>query len=96
MRGVELGGGTARTWIECGHCDLVVAVVLHQIKEDEYGDDTVNEWWPETVSEARVRAQWKRRWTSRSGALYPLPEHIMSTANEYGFSWAVSIRPGEL
>jgi hypothetical protein len=93
MRGAALDGGTAWTWKECAHCERLVTFINSIAYEDEYGEDLVIEWEPATIAEARVRAQWKRRWTTLAGDLYPVPV-ILKHTNDSGFVHFDGVEPG--
>jgi hypothetical protein len=62
----------------CAHCDALAT--LSTVAEwawwnsDGYTMDDFIEWEPTTVREARWRAQYRRKWRRRDGALYPVPE----------------------
>lgn len=95
MRGSGYGDGEAFTWKECAHCDVFVQLVTLRLREEEYSFDVIAQWdEPHTIAEARVRAQWKRRWTNRAGHLYPIPNLVIVT-NSIGFGWPRTIVPGE-
>lgn len=88
-RGVGLDDGTAWTWKECLHCEQLVRYV----NEDEsYDDDLINEWAPETIGHARLRAQYRRKWQRFDGSLYPLPRTIWHE-DRHGFRHAVNVEP---
>jgi hypothetical protein len=71
--------GTALTYKQCVHCD-VLAARWHLYRwsnwegcgrEDfqEYGRDAARD----TISDARLYVQWTRGWRRRDGGLYPVP-----------------------
>lgn len=75
MRVVGLDG-SAWTWKDCRHCSAVL--VRYDIAWDgEYNADTFAEWANDgdarTLDEARAIAGFRKRWQTRSGALWPVP-----------------------
>lgn len=96
MRGSGYGDGEAHTWKECAHCELFVQLVTMRSREKEYSLELIAEWdEPKSIAEARVRAQWKRKWTNRAGDLYPIP-HLVIVEDSHGFGWPGTIEPGEV
>ncbi len=86
-RAIEPGESYRRCWIigddgpytfkECAHCSACVTLstvteTAHYYGEGYSSDDFAN-WEPGTVWEARLRAQWRRKWRRRDGALFPVP-----------------------
>lgn len=93
-RGAGMDGSTAWTWIECGHCAEFVRVAFRRSWDDEsYGDDLFIDFEPLDIAEARVRAQWRRKWRRLDGTLYPLPL-VGQYEDKHGFRYPVSIAPG--
>lgn len=78
-RQTNIGDDGLHVWKECGHC-RVLANLLDLIDccdEDGYTSETVLEFDPETVAEARLLALFRKKWTRRDGTLYPHPERIV-------------------
>lgn len=95
LRGSGFGDGEAHTWKECAHCEALADLITTRWGETEYSFETLAEWdEPKTVAEARVRAQWKRKWTNRAGDLYPLPNLVVIDDKD-GLGWPRTIKPGE-
>lgn len=95
LRGSGYGDGEAHTWKECAHCEPLANLITTRWGEAEYSFETLADWdEPKTVAEARVRAQWKRKWTNRAGDLYPVP-HLVIVEDSYGFGWPGTIEPGQ-
>jgi hypothetical protein len=61
----------------CAHCDALVKVSTVTEEANYWGEgytaDDFVEWRPSTMPEARWRAQYRRKWRRRDGALYPIP-----------------------
>lgn len=70
-------GGAAYTFKACEHCDAYVPLIdlLGQMADpwDGYTCEDLIEYEPQDVTEARWRAQYRRKWRRRDGALYPIP-----------------------
>lgn len=94
LRAVALEDGTASTWKECAHCEALVTFINRVNHEYEYGEGVVIEWEPITVAEARVRAQWKRGWTTSAGELYPLPV-VLKRFHARDSVYFNSVEPGD-
>jgi hypothetical protein len=95
MRGSGYGDGEAFTWKECAHCEPFAKLVASRLREEEYSFDLLAEWdEPKTVAEARVLAQWRRKWTNRAGDLYPVPTLVIYE-DSLGFGWPGTITPGQ-
>lgn len=68
----------------CAHCYALVALRLPSLQEcidyadDGYTTDTIAEWEPTTIAEARLRVQFLRHWTRRDGHLYDVPKQVAS------------------
>jgi RNase P subunit RPR2 len=93
-RSAGMDGSSAWTWIECAHCEAFVTVAYRRSWMDEgYDEDLLRDFEPQDVGEARVRAQFRRRWQDRAGDLYAVPE-IQWTEDKYGFGHPTAIRPG--
>jgi hypothetical protein len=59
----------------CAHCDAYVRLAdIASYCDDGYTADDVCEYEPVDVTSARWRAQYRRKWRRRDGALYPVPE----------------------
>lgn len=66
--------GTAWTWKECGHCDVLLEFVLHVWWDDEeYPPDVIVEWDPDGLAELRLKVLFRKQWRRADGTLYPLP-----------------------
>lgn len=76
-RGVNFDGG-AWTWKDCRHCDYVLR--KYDIAWDgEYSPDTFVEWAGDgfqDLTEARLQAGYRKRWTTAGGNLWPLPADV--------------------
>lgn len=93
-RGAGMGDGTAWTWIECGHCNEFVRVAYRRSwMDDGYDQELLIDFEPNDVAEARIRAQWRRKWRRIDGTLYPLPV-VTVTQDKYGFGHPTAIEPG--
>ncbi len=61
----------------CAHCEELRKVSTVTENADYFGEgytaDDYWEWEPSTVWEARLRAQFRRKWRRRDGSLFPLP-----------------------
>jgi len=79
-RGVALGDGTAWTFCECLHCRAVMDLADPTCGEYEYFADVLVDWDPQTITELRWKAQWRRGWTRRDGDLYPVPTRTEAAA----------------
>lgn len=93
-RGAGMDGSSAWTFKECVHCTAVVTYVLHLWGVDEYDDDLLPDWDPETIEHMRIKAQWRRRWTRMDGDLYPTPRIEWHT-DDSGFPRSLSLHAGE-
>lgn len=71
-RGVGLDG-TAWTWKECAHCDVLARHVCDAYDLDEYDPDSIADYDAEDLGELRVKVGFRRRWTRSDGSLYPVP-----------------------
>lgn len=67
----------------CAHCHwLVTKGCPDSLREfidwaDEgYTTDTIWDWEPSTVAEARLLVGFRRKWTRRDGSLYPVPDGV--------------------
>lgn len=95
-RSAGMDGSTAWTWKECAHCAAFVRVAYRRSWMDEgYDDDLLADFVPESVTEARVRAQYRRRWRGRDGGLYPIPD-VQWAEDKDGFRYPIGIVPGVL
>ena len=86
LRGAGMDGSHAWTWKECAHCDAIRDVARAAVYDDEYDDDLIGEWDPETLAHLRLKAMWKRQWTKRDGTLWPVPRKV-HREDAHGFSW---------
>lgn len=89
--------GSAWTRKECAHCDVLAAWVVKCWGLDEYGEDDVHDWDPETMGELRIKVQLNRRWTRRDGTLYPIPKKIvdrMTIESGYEIKYLAGVAPG--
>lgn len=69
------------TWIykECAHCTALVSlwcVWEYSGTGEGYTSDTIQEYRDEirTIPDARLWAQWHRKWRRGDGTLFPIPE----------------------
>lgn len=93
-RSAGMDGSSAWTWRECAHCEAFARLAhCRSWQDDGYGPDLFAEFEPATVAEARVRAQWRRKWRRLDGSLYPVPA-LTITEDKYGFGWPTAIAPG--
>lgn len=94
-RSAGMDGGTAWTWIECAHCAELVRVAYRRVWDsDGYDEALLVDFEPESIAEARVLAQYRRKWRRRDGSLYPVPV-VTVTEDRYGFGYPTAIAPGE-
>lgn len=82
--------GTAWTNKTCLHCDALCSVLPRWFGLDEYDWDVISDWDPADIGEARLKAQWKRRWERFDGTLYPLPR-VLWHEDRHGFRVAVGL-----
>jgi hypothetical protein len=93
-RTAGMDGSTAWTWIECDHCEAFARFAYRRSwSDDGYDESLFVDFAPETIAEARVRAQWRRKWRRLDGSLYPVPD-LTITEDKYGFGWPTAIAPG--
>jgi len=92
LRGVEFDG-TAWTWRECAHCELLFRYLSNLWDFDEYTFDMAWDWDPKTDSAARVKAAWASKWRQVDGALYPLPV-LLTHWRELGDGFRVEVIDG--
>jgi hypothetical protein len=87
-RSAAMDGGTAWTWRECAHCEVLLQWLVRTDAlwggDDGYSQDSVVEWEPESLSDLRLKACWKQKWTRRDGALMPVP---VKTMREMADGW---------
>lgn len=60
----------------CAHCCALVRLTTATDWADDdagYAADDICEWEPGTIWEARLRAQYRRKWRRLDGRLYPVP-----------------------
>lgn len=73
--GVMFEGMGAHTWKDCAHCAFVLRE--YDIAWDgEYSADSFAEWAGDgfqDLTEARLQAGYRHRWTTAQGNLWPLP-----------------------
>lgn len=97
MRGSGMDGGTAWTWKECAHCEVVAQWVIKLYDLDEYGEDDIFNWDPETVGELRIKAHYLKHWTRNDGQLYPIPQRVTECRtfeSGYEIEYLAGITPG--
>lgn len=93
-RSAGMDGTSAWTWIECAHCEPFARFAYSSRGWDEGYDETLLiDFEPVDVAQARVLAQYRRRWQRRDGGLCPVPELIIRE-DKYGFGRPVDIKPG--
>lgn len=92
-RGAGMDGSTAWTFIECAHCSAFVRVAYRRYGDDCYDETLLSDFPPETISEARVVAQYRRKWRRNDGTLYPVPT-VEWREDKYGFGHPIAIAPG--
>lgn len=88
-RGAGIDGGTAWTWKECAHCCTLVHLLWWGDSEG-YGQETFDEWEPETVGHLRLKALWRKKWRRKDGGLYPIPTRVIEH-DGYGFGHVVDV-----
>ena len=94
LRTAGMDGSSAWTWLECAHCEVFVSYAYSASwPDDGYGPDLLSEFAPACVAQARVLAQYRRRWRRLNGDLYPLPV-ALHREDKYGFRHVVDIAPG--
>lgn len=70
----NVDSGEAWTWKECEHCSAMIAILWeHFAWDDTYSQDTMGEFEPSTIAEARIKVYWQHYWRRRDGSLYPVP-----------------------
>lgn len=79
LRAFSANSDGAWTWKECQHCEAMVVLLWHQAFEwaayDEgYNADTMGEFEPSTIAEARLQVYWRHGWRRRDGTLRPVPQ----------------------
>ncbi|WP_156649146.1 hypothetical protein [Mycobacteroides abscessus] len=79
LRAFNAHDGYVWTWKECEHCQVMVTLLWDQVFEwtayDEgYNADTMGEFEPSTIGEARLKVYWRHGWRRRDASLRPLPE----------------------
>lgn len=86
--------GTAWTFIECAHCAAFIRVAYRRSWMDEgYDEDLLRDFAPDNIQEARVWAQYRRRWQRADGSLFPIPT-VVFHEDRHGFAWPVAIEAG--
>ena len=93
-RGAGMDGSTAWSFIECLHCAAFVRVAYARWGDEGYDESLLIDFDPADIAEARVRAQWRRKWRRQDGTLYPPPVVTMHQ-DRFGFGHPVGIKPGE-
>lgn len=92
-RGVGMDEGTAWTWKECAHCEVLSQWLMRLgviYGEDGYGPDDFGYWSPLTASDLRLKVNWRRKWTRRDGSLVPVPtRHIRE--DDTGWSRLIAV-----
>lgn len=73
-RQFSVDGRGVWTFKDCRHCRLLDREIDCQRLSYYYGYDydTVNEWEPETIHDARLKIGWRRKWRHRDGTLYQI------------------------
>lgn len=92
-RGAGMDGSTAWTWIECAHCAAFVRVAFSCYWDESYDETLLIDYEPRSIAEARVKAQYRRKWRRLDGTTYPLPV-VNMVEGKHGFSHPASISPG--
>lgn len=77
LNGAGMDGGAAWSWKECAHCDALLEYARTMDDWEYYGPDTIVDWTPETMQQARVKAQWTRKWQRGNGDLFPVPRVLV-------------------
>lgn len=94
-RGAGMDGSHAWTWKECAHCEALIRYLTTFSGESEYdAEELVSDWDVYTIPHARIRAQYRARWTRRDGALYPIPHLIEQAHERYHYPQVADIAPG--
>lgn len=78
LRGSGMDGEYAWTWKECVHCKVFAQLMARRCGYSEWEFDVLGDFEPWDIAEARVRAQFRRRWRKLDGSLYPLPSLIFA------------------
>ena len=94
-RSAGMDGSSAWTWIECAHCEAFVRFAFGRFWDYEYGEELLIDFDPSNVPEARVRAQYRRKWRRLDGMLYPVPL-LTVREDRCGFGHYSAIVPGEV
>ena len=74
----------AEAWVfrQCQHCERVSDMYDPRDSDDLISMEAFG-WWledpPRDVTEARAMAGWRHKWTTQTGALWPLPERPLKT-----------------
>lgn len=82
-RQVNAYDGRAWTFKTCVQCDRMNYEVGFAWIEYSYGNDagytheTVHDWYPSTIREARLKIGWKRKWRHRDGTLYAIADSLV-------------------
>ncbi|RIT32723.1 hypothetical protein D2E76_23210 [Mycobacteroides abscessus] len=79
LKSFNVDSGEGWTWKECEHCDAMLGLLWHQLLEpldygEGYDSDTMGEFEPSTIGEARLKVYWRHGWRRRDGTLRPVPE----------------------
>lgn len=69
--------GDIWTWRNCAHCDVLLDWLYTTTRLYDWDEgatpDSIGEWEPETIAEARLKIYWRHQWRTRSGELRPVP-----------------------
>lgn len=76
-RGTAFDMGTAWSWNECQHCQVLFSYLCNLFGVYDYMEDFVSEWEPETWSEVRVKVNYWRAWRRNDGTLVESPATLL-------------------
>lgn len=75
---------------DCAHCEALVKILNDEgdwyDTWEGYTEYDVAEFELTTVQTARLKVMWRRKWTRRDGALYPVPELVLPPGQPGGDS----------
>lgn len=79
LKAFVVDSGDAWTWKECEHCEAMIHILREQLLDaidygEGYSSDTMGEFEPSTIAEARLKVYWQHGWRRRDGTLRPVPE----------------------
>ncbi len=69
--------GRAYAFKSCAHCQALVDIIgWDRLSWDDegYSADSISEFEPASVAEARLIVGWRHKWRHRSGDLWAVPE----------------------